>query len=53
MGKATTDIEYDADALVDAYINSNVHTCLYSYTEAARSVHGSGYDPRTEERLDP
>jgi hypothetical protein len=33
--------------------NSSVHTRLTSYTEAARSVHGLGYDPRTEERLDP
>jgi len=43
MGKATADIEYD----------SSIHTRLSSYTEAARSVHGPGYDPRTEERLDP
>ena len=43
MGKATTDIEYD----------SSIHTRLSSYTEAARSIHGPGYDPRTKERLDP
>jgi len=53
MGKATADIEYDPDAPVQAYTNSSVHTHLSSYTEAARSVHGPGYDPRTEERLDP
>ena len=53
MGKATTDIEYDPDAPLEAYTNSSVHTRLSSYTEAARSVHGPGYDPRTEERLDP
>ena len=53
MGKVTTNIEYDPDAPLEAYTNSSVHTHLSSYTEAARSVHGSGYDPRTEERLDP
>jgi len=53
MGKATIDIEYDPDALVQAYTNSSVHTRLSSYTKAARSVHGLGYDLRTEERLDP
>ena len=53
MGKATADIEYDLDAPVQVYTNSSVHTRLSSYTEAARSVHGPGYDPRTEERLDP
>ena len=53
MGKVTTDIEYDLDAPLEVYTNSSVHTRLSSYTEAARSVHGSGYDPRTEERLDP
>ena len=53
MGKATADIEYDPDAPLEAYTNSSVHTRLSSYTEAARSVHGPGYDPRTEERLDP
>ncbi|XP_066335610.1 uncharacterized protein [Miscanthus floridulus] len=53
MGKATADIEYNPDALVQAYTNSSVHTRLSSYTEAARSVHGPSYDPRTEERLNP
>jgi hypothetical protein len=53
MGKATADIEYDPDAPVYAYTNSSIHTHLSSYMEAARSVHGPGYDPRTEERLDP
>ena len=53
MGKAMADIEYDPDAPIEAYTNSSVHTHLSSYTEAARSVHGLGYDPRTEERLDP
>ena len=47
------DIEYDPDAPLEAYTNSSVHTRLSSYTEAARSVHGLGYDPRTEEHLDP
>ena len=42
MGKATTDIEYDPDAPLEAYTNSSVHTRLSSYTEVARSVHGPG-----------
>ena len=53
MGKAMADIEYDPDASVEAYTNSSVHSRLSSYTEAAMLVHGPGYDPRTEERLDP
>jgi hypothetical protein len=53
MGKATVDIEYDPDAPPKAYTNSSIDTRLSSYTEVARSVHGLGYDPRTEEHLDP
>ena len=53
MGPAKSNIEYNPDAGPEAYTNSSVHTCLTSYTEAARSVHGPDYDPRTEERLDP
>jgi hypothetical protein len=53
MGPARSNIEYNPDVGLEAYTNSSVDTRLTSYTEAARSVHGSGYDPRTEERLDP
>jgi len=53
MGPAKSNIEYNPDAGPEAYTNSSVHTRLTSYTEAARSVHGPDYDPRTEERLDP
>ena len=53
MGKAMADIEYDLDAPAEAYTNSSIHTRLSSYMEAARSVHGLGYDLRTKERLDP
>jgi hypothetical protein len=53
MGPAKSNIEYNPDAGLEAYTNSSVHTRLTSYTEAARSVHGPDYDPRTEERLDP
>ena len=53
MGPARSNIEYNPDAGPEAYTNSSVHTRLTSYTEAARSVHGPAYDPRTEERLDP
>ena len=42
MGKATTDIEYDPDAPLEAYTNSSVLTRLCSYTKVARSVHGLG-----------
>jgi hypothetical protein len=53
MGKASSDIQYNPDASPKAYTNSSVHTRLTAYTEAARSVHGPDYDPRTEEHLDP
>jgi len=53
MGLAKSNIEYNLDAGPEAYTNSSVHTRHTSYTEAARSVHGPDYDPRTEERLDP
>ena len=53
MGPARSNIEYNPDAGPEAYTNSSVHTRLTSYTEAARSVHGPAYDPRTKERLDP
>jgi hypothetical protein len=46
-------MEYNSDAGPEAYTNSSVHTRLTSYMKAMSSVHGSGYDPRTEERLDP
>jgi hypothetical protein len=53
MGPTSSNIEYNPDAGPEAYTNSSVHTRLTSYAEAARSVHGPGYDPRIEERLDP
>jgi hypothetical protein len=53
MGPTRSNIEYNPDAGPEAYTNSSVHTRLTSYMEAARSVHGPGYNPRTEERLDP
>ena len=53
MGPTRSNIEYNPDVGPEAYTNSNVHTHLTSYTEAARSVHGPAYDPRTEERLCP
>jgi hypothetical protein len=53
MGKAIADIEYNLDALPEAYTNSSVHTRLPSYTEVARSVYGPSYDLSTEEGLDP
>jgi hypothetical protein len=53
MGPAKSNIQYNPDAGLEAYTNSSVHTRLIAYTEAARSVNGPGYDPRTEECLDP
>jgi hypothetical protein len=53
MGKAKSDIVYNPDAGPEAYTNSSIHTRLTAYTEAARTVHGPSYDPRTEENLDP
>jgi hypothetical protein len=53
MGPAKSNIQYNPDAGPEAYTNSIIHTRLTAYTEAARSVNGPDYDPRTEERLDP
>jgi hypothetical protein len=53
MGPARSNIKYNPDVGPKSYTNSSVHTCLTSYTEAVRSVHGPGYDLRTKERLDP
>jgi hypothetical protein len=53
MGPEKSNIQYNPDASPEAYTNSSVHTRLTAYTEAARSVNGPNYDPRTEERLDP
>jgi hypothetical protein len=53
MGKAKSNIEYNPDAGPEVYTNSSIYPRISTYTEAARSVHGPGYDPRTEERLDP
>ena len=53
MGPAKSNIEYNPDVGPEVYTNSSVYTRLSSYTEASRLVHGSDYDPRTEERLDP
>jgi hypothetical protein len=53
MGPAKSNIQYNPDAGPEAYTKSSVHTRLTAYTEAARSVNGPDYDPRTEERLDP
>ena len=53
MDPTKSNIEYNPVAGPEAYTNSSVHTRLTSYMEAARSVHGPDYDPRTEEHLDP
>jgi hypothetical protein len=53
MGPAKSNIQYNLDAGLEAYMNSSVHTHLTAYTEVARSVNGPDYNPRTEERLDP
>jgi hypothetical protein len=53
QGRAKADIQYNPDAGPEAYTNSTIHPRLTVYTEAARSVRGPEYDPRTEENLDP
>jgi hypothetical protein len=53
MGPAKSNIQYNPNVGPEAYTNSSVHTSLTAYTEAARSVNGPDYNPRTEERLDP
>jgi hypothetical protein len=51
-GKATSDVTYNSDNRLEAYINPTVYSRLYDYTTMAQKVHGLEYDPRTEQ-IDP
>ena len=51
-GKATSDVTYNPDDGPEAYTNPAVYSRLHDYTAMAQEVHGSEYDPRTEQ-IDP
>ncbi|XP_066351609.1 probable disease resistance protein At1g52660 [Miscanthus floridulus] len=48
-GKATSDVDYNPEDGPEAYINATVHNRLSEYTSMASEVHGSEYDPSTED----
>ena len=47
--KATSDVNYNPEDGPEAYSNGTIHSRLSEYTSMAREVHGSEYDPSTEE----
>jgi hypothetical protein len=48
-GKATSDVSYNPEDGPEAYSNKEAYNRISEYTSAAREVHGSQYDPATEE----
>jgi hypothetical protein len=48
-GKATSDVNYNPKDGPEAYSNATAHSRLSEYTSMAREVHGSDYDPTTED----
>ncbi|CAN6226770.1 unnamed protein product, partial [Urochloa humidicola] len=48
-GKATSDVAFNPEDGPEAYSNPLVHTRLSQYSEMARQVHGSEWDPTTAE----
>lgn len=44
-GKATSDVRYNPEDPPSAYTNPTAHSRLASYSEVAKEVHGSDYDP--------
>jgi hypothetical protein len=51
-GKATSDVTYNPDDEPEAYNNPAFYNRLHDYIAMAQEVHGSEYDPRTEQ-FDP
>ena len=48
-GKATSDVDYNSKDGPEAYSNATVHNRFSECTSMAREVHGSEYDPSTED----
>jgi hypothetical protein len=48
-GKATSDATYNLEDAPEAYSNPTIHNHLTEYIAMAKEVHGSDYDPRTED----
>jgi hypothetical protein len=47
--KATSDVTYNPDDGPEAYNNPAIYSRLHDYTAMTQEVHGSEYDPRTEQ----
>ena len=47
--KATSDVDYNPEDGPEAYSNATVHNRFSECTSMAREVHGSEYDPSTED----
>ncbi|KAK3124641.1 hypothetical protein QOZ80_7BG0589810 [Eleusine coracana subsp. coracana] len=47
-GKATFDVNYNPEDLLEAYSNASIHSRLSEYTSMAWEVHGPEYDPSVE-----
>ncbi|TVU17445.1 hypothetical protein EJB05_33483, partial [Eragrostis curvula] len=48
-GKATANIQYNPDDPPKAYSNPSVHSRLSSYSEVAKEVHGTDFNPRSHD----
>ena len=48
-GKAMSDISFNLEDPPEAYTNPSIHSRISEYTEVARSLHGSGHDPSTQD----
>ena len=48
-GKATSKVNWDPKDPTKSYTNETVHERVSQYTYMAKTVHGPGYDPSTDE----
>ena len=48
-GKAMSDVDYNPEDGPEVHSNATVHNRLSEYTSMAREVHGSEYNPSTED----
>ena len=48
MGKATADTDFSMETPASAYTNPKIAPRLSAYTQRAREVHGSDYDPSSQ-----
>ena len=48
-GKAKSDVSYNPDDPPEAYSNPNAYARIRDYTSAMREMHGSDFDPASQE----